>query len=113
MSKPTPSTAPSSLVDERQPLLESQATNTYVDVQPDPEAAVAADESEVAQDTAKKVDFRSIVWYLVFAALGEIVVAGIVKGFVENGDIEVCVVIAKRPLLDRLSVHPPAILPEV
>lgn len=80
--------------DERQPLLESHNTNAHVNVQPDPEAAVSADEPEEIPVALKKVEFWSILWYLAFVALGGFILAGIIKVFVGDGDIEVCVMIS-------------------
>jgi len=88
MSTAASSTSPSNPADERKSLLGSRTVTAYVDVQPDPETGVPADEPDQAEVVAKKVDYWRIIWYLVFAALGGVLLAGIIKGFVENGDIE-------------------------
>ena len=93
------STGPSNTADERQPLLGSRAGSAHVDVQPDPEAAVSADEPTEAEIVAKKVDYWRIIWYLVFFALGGVILAGIIKGFFENGDVEVRVMMSSYPSL--------------
>ena len=94
MSTAPPSTGPSNLADERQPLLGSRTGSAYTDAQPDPEAVVSADELAGSEIAAKKVDYWRIVWYLVLATFGGVIVAGIIKGFVENGDVEVCVMVS-------------------
>lgn len=94
MSTPAPSTSPSNPTDERQPLLGSRTGSAHAGVESDPEAAAPADDPRDAEIVAKKVNYWRIIWYLVFAASGGIIVAGIIKGFVENGDIEVCFVMA-------------------
>lgn len=106
MSATAPSTGPSHPVDERQPLLESRTTiqKAHADAQLDPEAAVSADEPEDAQVVAKKANFRGALWYLVFATIGGVIVAGIIKSFIDNGDIEVRLVVASALLLDRPPV---------
>jgi hypothetical protein len=101
MSTAASSTSPSNPADERQPLLGSRTGSAYVAVQPDPEAAVSADEPTEAEVVARKVDHWRIIWYLIFAAFGGIILAGIIKGFVENGDVEVRVMAASCLLLDR------------
>ena len=83
---------PSNQVDERQPLLESHPVNAYAKVQPDPEVAASADGPEETQVVLKKVDFWTILWYLAFAVFGGVILAAIIKGFLENGD-EVCVAV--------------------
>ena len=94
MSTTTLSTGPSNPVDERQPLLGSHPANAYVQVPPDPEAAVSADGPDETQIVLKKkVDFWSVLWYLAFVTFGGIILAGIIKGIVENGDVDVCVVV--------------------
>lgn len=93
MSKTASSTGPSNSADERQPLLGSRAENAHIDAQPDPEAAIPVNEREEAEIVAKKVDYWTIFWYLVFAAFAGVLLAGIIKGFVENGDVEVRVVV--------------------
>ena len=72
--------------------MESRIGSAYVNVQPDPEAAVSTDEPEEAEIVAKKVDYWRICWYLVSATLGGVLLAGMIKGFIENGDVEVRVV---------------------
>ncbi|KAF9788392.1 mitochondrial carrier [Thelephora terrestris] len=88
MSTTASGSGPSNSVDERQPLLESRTTKSHVDIQPDPEVAVTADEPDDAHVVAKKADFWSILWYLVLATFGGVIIAGIIKGLVENGDVE-------------------------
>ena len=105
MSTTALDTGSSNLADERQPLLGSRTENTYVDAQPDPEAAVPVDEPTEAEVVAKKVDYWKITWYLACAAFGGFILAGIIKGFVENGDVEVSVVVSMVVL--RFAVHPP------
>lgn len=94
MSTAVSSTGPSNPVDERQPLLGSRTGSAYIDAQPDPEAAVSADEPTEAEIVTKKVDYWRIIWYLVFATFGGVILAGIIKGFVENGDVEVRVMVS-------------------
>lgn len=87
---------------ERRPLLESRIGSSYVDVPPDPEAALSANEPEEVKVVAKRVDYWRVIWYLVFAAFGGVLLAGIIKGFVENGDVEAITVnccLADRPSL--------------
>ena len=102
MSTTASSTGPPNSAGERQPLLGSRTASVHTDTHPDPEAAVPADEPEDAEIVAKKVDHWRIIWYLVFAAFGGILLAGIIKGFIENGDIEVRAVVAlvirRRPI---------------
>ena len=93
MSPTTSSANASTSVDERRPLLESRTANSHdANVQLDPEAATPADEQAQVQAAARKVDYWRILWYLVLAILIGVVLAGMVKGFIENGDVEVCVV---------------------
>ena len=89
MSTTASSTGPPNTVGERQPLLGSRTGSIHAD----PETAVPADESEDAIIVAKKVDHWRIIWYLVFATFGGILLAGVIKGFLENGDIKVRVVV--------------------
>ena len=70
----------------------SHIASVHADVQTDPEAAVPADEPEDTEIVAK-VDHWRVIWYLTFAAFGGILLAAIIKGFIENGDIEVRVVV--------------------
>lgn len=94
MSAITSSTDSSNPVDERQPLLESHTANAYVGVQPSPQVAVSADGLEETRVVSRKVDFWSILWYLAFATFGGVILAGTIKGFLDNGDIEVCIVVS-------------------
>ena len=71
----------------------SRTGSAHADVQLDPEAAVSADEPSEAEIVVEKVDYWRVIWYLVFAAFGGVILAGIIKGFVENGDVEVCVMV--------------------
>ena len=111
MSTTAPGTGPSNSTDERRPLLESRIGSAYVNVQTDPEAAVSTDGPEEAEIVVKKVDYWRICWYLVSATLGGVLLAGMIKGFIENGDVEVRVVavssihhLAGRPLLTWSAV---------
>lgn len=104
MSTTATSTVPPNSTDERQPLLGSRTGNAYVDVQSDPETAASADELEEAEIVAKKVDYWTIIWRLVLATLACILLAAIIKGFVENGDVEVCALACSR--IYRLVGHP-------
>ena len=82
--------------------------NVYADVQPDPEAVVSTDEPAEAEIVSKEVDSWSIIWYLVLAAVGGIILAGIIKGLVENGDVEVCVMASSHFPLGRSALtHDP------
>ena len=67
----------------------SRTGSVSADVQLDPEAAVSTDEPTEAEIVAKKVDYWRVIWYLIFAALGGVILAGVIKGFVEDGDIGV------------------------
>ena len=89
MSTPSSSTIPSNQTDERQPLLGSRTGSAHIGVESDPEAAAPANDPNDAEAVAKKVSYWRTIWYLVFAASGGVVLAGIIKGFVENGDVEV------------------------
>jgi len=80
---------PSNLADERQPLLGPRTGSADVGVLPDPETAVSADGHDEAEIVAKKVDYWRFIWYLAFVAFGGVLLAGIIKGFIENGDVEV------------------------
>ena len=82
----------------------SHTGSAYVDSRPDPEAAVPADEPEEAKIVVKKVDYWRVIWYLVFAIFGGVILAGIIKGFIENGDVEVCVVVFRNLALGRSPV---------
>lgn len=93
MSTTASSTGPPNSVGEREPLLGSRTGSVHVDANPDPETAIPADEPEDAVIAAKKVDHWRIIWYLVFATFGGILLAGMIKGFLENGNIEVRVVV--------------------
>ena len=97
MSPVASSTGPPNPTDESQPLLGSRTGSASVDVQLDPEAAVSADESTEAEIVAQKVDYWRVIWYLIFAAFGGVILAGVIKGFVKNGDIEVCVMMSSCP----------------
>ena len=88
------STGPPNPADERQPLLGSRTGNAPVDVQLDPEAAVSADDSTEPGIVAKRVNYWRVVWYLIFAAFGGVILAGVIKGFVEDGDIGVRVMMS-------------------
>lgn len=91
MSTTTSGNSPSNPVDERQPLLESRTVNAHVGLQPDPEVALLSDGPEETLVVSKNVDFWSILWYLAFATFGGVILAGIIKGLVDNGDVDVCV----------------------
>jgi len=90
MSPVASSAGLSNPADERQPLLGSRTGS----VQLDPEAALSADEPIEAEILAKGVDYRKVIWYLIFAAFGGATLAGILKGFAENGDVEVRVMMS-------------------
>jgi hypothetical protein len=92
MSTAALSTGPSNPADERRPLLESCIGSAYIDVQPDLETAISADEPEEAEIVAKKVDYWRMIWYLVFATFGGVLLGGMIKDLIENGDVEVRVV---------------------
>jgi len=94
MSPVASSTGPPNPTDERQPLLGSRTGNASVDVQLDPEAAVSADESSEAEIVAERVNYWGVVWYFIFAAFGGFMLAGVIKDFVKNGDIEVRVMMS-------------------
>ena len=102
MSTVASSMGPSNTADERQPLLESRTKSVYVGVQSDPEAAVSADEALEAKIIAKKVDYWRLIWYLVFATFGGVILAGVIKGFVKNVDVEVRIVASGYLLFGRL-----------
>lgn len=67
----------------------SRTDSPHAGVESDPEEAVSADDPEDAEIVAKKAGYWRIIWYLVYAAFGGIVLAGIIKGVMENRDIEV------------------------
>ena len=79
----------------------SRTGNASIDVQLDPEAAVSADESTEAEIVTQKVDYWRVIWYLIFAAFGGVILAGVIKGFVKNGDIEVRVMMSSCPSFGR------------
>ena len=107
MSTTPSSTDPPNSAGEREPLLGSRTRSVHADAHLDPETAVPADEPKDAVVVAK-VDRRRIIWYLVFAAFGGILLAGIIKSFVENGDIEVRAVVSEiSHLADRHRLHDP------
>jgi len=103
MSTTASSTGPPNSLGERQPLLGSRTGSVHPDTHSDPETAAPADESEDAEIVAKKVDRWRVIWYLVFAALGGVLLAGMIKGFVENGDIEVRAAVVA--VIYRLTDH--------
>ena len=76
-------------VDERQPLLESRIPNVHSKAQVDPEAATQANRPE-AESVVRKASFRKVFWCIFFVSLAGIVFAGVVNGFIKNGDVEVC-----------------------
>jgi len=79
--------------------LGSHTGSAHVDSWLDPEAAVPADELAEAKIVAKKADYWRIILYLVFAVFGGVILAGIIEAFIENGDVEVCVVVFNYPAL--------------
>lgn len=88
-------TGPPNSGDERRPLLESRIGSSYVDVRADPETAAPTDEPEVAEIVVEKApaDHSRAFWCLAFATFGGLLLWGIIKGFVENGDIKVVSVV--------------------
>ena len=76
-------------VDERQPLLESRIPNAHSKAQIDPEAASQTDQPE-AESVVRKASFQKVFWCIFFVSLAGIVFAGVVNGFIKNGDVEVC-----------------------
>ena len=105
MPATTPSTVLFNPANERQPLLEPRTASAYVDVQPDPELVVSVGGPQETQVVLKKVDFWSILWYLAFATFGGVILAGIIKAFVQNGDIEVRVMVPCSAA-SRLTANP-------
>ena len=87
----------------------SPTGSVHADAHPDPETAVLADEAKDAVTAAKKADRWRIMWYLVFATFGGILLAGIIKSFVENGDIEVRAAVVSDicRLTNRRRLHDP------
>lgn len=63
----------------------SRTGSPHAGVESDPEQAIGADDPKDAEVVAQKASYWNIIWYLV----GGVVLVGIIKGFVGNGDIEV------------------------
>jgi hypothetical protein len=101
MSATASTTGPSNPVDETQPLLGLRTGEAHVHVRADPEAAALPNELEEAEVVVKRAYLSGILWYflyLVFAAFAGAILVGIIKGFIENGDVEVGAIFNHRPL---------------
>ena len=108
MSTTASSTDPPNSAGERQPLLGPRTGSVHTDTHPDLETATPPDEPKDAVIVAK-VDHWRTIWYLAFATFGGILLAVIIKSFVENGDIEVRAVAVSGVsyLADRHRLHDP------
>ena len=77
--------SPSRLVNERQPLLGLPIAEETVDTQLNSRAATQAVETSLI---AKRESWK-FLWYLFLVTSAGVIMTGIIKGFVQNNDVDV------------------------